>query len=55
MNRPVAIVGAPSSIGIRPYDDGRARRLDLAPRALLVKSSASGVRRSVFHVPAQVS
>jgi arginase len=34
MNRPVALVGAPSSIGIRPYDDGRARRLDLAPRAL---------------------
>ena len=32
MNRPVALVGAPSSIGIRPYDDGRARRLDLAPR-----------------------
>jgi len=32
--RPIAIVGAPSSIGIRPYDDGSARRLDLAPRAL---------------------
>jgi arginase len=34
MNRPIAIVGAPSSIGIRPYDDGSARRLDLAPGAL---------------------
>lgn len=34
MNRPVAIVGAPSSIGIRPYDDGRPRRLDLAPGVL---------------------
>ena len=34
MNRPIAIVGAPSSIGIRPYDDGRARHLDQAPRAL---------------------
>ena len=34
MGRPVAIVGAPSSIGIRPYDDGTARRLDLAPGAL---------------------
>jgi arginase len=34
MNRPVAIVGAPSSIGIRPYDEGGLRRLDLAPGAL---------------------
>ncbi|HSK78147.1 MAG TPA: arginase family protein [Thermoanaerobaculia bacterium] len=34
MNRPIAIVGAASSIGIRPYDDGGARRLDLAPAAL---------------------
>jgi arginase len=34
MHRPIALVGAPSSIGIRPYDDGTARRLDLAPNAL---------------------
>jgi arginase len=34
MRRPIAIVGAPSSIGIRPYDDGGIRRLDLAPGAL---------------------
>ncbi len=34
MRRRIAIVGAPSSIGIRPYDDGTARRLDLAPRVL---------------------
>lgn len=34
MNRPIAIVGAPSSIGIRPYDDGGVRRLDLAPGVL---------------------
>lgn len=34
MIRTIGIVGAPSSIGIRPYDDGRPRRLDLAPRAL---------------------
>jgi arginase len=32
--RPIAIVGAPSSIGIRPYDDGGIRRLDLTPRVL---------------------
>lgn len=34
MHRPIAIVGAPSSIGIRPYDDGGPRRLDLAPGVL---------------------
>jgi arginase len=31
MIRPIAIVGAASSIGIRPYDDGRPRHLDRAP------------------------
>src|SRR5580765_2506673 len=31
---PVAVIGAPSAIGIRPYDDGRVRRLDLAPGVL---------------------
>lgn len=31
----VTIIGAPSSIGIRPYDDGeRARQLDRAPGVL---------------------
>jgi arginase len=34
MERPISILGAASSIGIRPYDDGRARRLDLAPQVL---------------------
>ena len=34
MNRPIAIVGAPSSIGIRPYDNGEARHLDRAPGIL---------------------
>src|SRR5262245_12894962 len=34
MNRPIAVVGAPSSIGIRPYDDGLARHLDTAPHVL---------------------
>ncbi len=32
--RSIAIIGAPSSIGIRPYDNGAPRRLDLAPNAL---------------------
>ena len=34
MNRPIALVGAPSSIGIRPYDNGEARHLDRAPAVL---------------------
>ncbi|MGE5837205.1 MAG: arginase family protein [Acidobacteriota bacterium] len=31
MDRPLAILGAPSSIGIRPYDSGEVRHLDQAP------------------------
>jgi arginase len=34
MDRPIAVVGAPSSIGLRPYDDGQARHLDRAPGVL---------------------
>jgi arginase len=34
MDRHIAIVGAPSSIGIRPYDDGEVRHLDRAPDVL---------------------
>src|SRR5262245_8075805 len=34
MNRPIAIIGAPSSIGIRPYDDGVVRHIDTAPSVL---------------------
>src|SRR5262245_56131208 len=34
MNHPIAVIGAPSSIGIRPYDDGEARHLDRAPGVL---------------------
>jgi arginase len=34
MERHIAIVGAPSSIGIRPYDDGEARHLNRAPDVL---------------------
>jgi arginase len=35
VNRRIAIVGAPSAIGIRPYDDsGEARHLDRAPGVL---------------------
>src|SRR4051794_37068753 len=31
---PIAVIGAPSAIGISPYRDGAMRRLDLAPAAL---------------------
>ena len=34
MRHPVAIIGAPSSIGIRPYDSGAVRQLDRAPGVL---------------------
>ena len=32
--RAIAVVGAPSSIGIRPYDDGAVRHLNRAPQVL---------------------
>jgi arginase len=34
MDRTIALIGAPSSIGIRPYDCGLPRHLDRAPGAL---------------------
>lgn len=34
MTRPIAVIGAPSSIGIRPYDDGAVRHLNRAPGVL---------------------
>ncbi len=34
MSRAIAVVGAPSSIGIRPYDDGAMRHLNRAPQVL---------------------
>jgi arginase len=34
MTRPLAVVGAASSIGIRPYDDGEVRQLSRAPDVL---------------------
>ena len=42
--RPITIVGAPSSIGIRPYDDGGSRRLDLSPRVLRELGLGRGAR-----------
>ena len=34
MTRAIAVIGAPSSIGIRPYDDGAMRHLNRAPQVL---------------------
>jgi arginase len=34
VDRAIAVIGAPSSLGIRPYDDGVARYLDRAPDVL---------------------
>lgn len=34
VTKSVSLLGVPSSLGIRPYDDGRPRRLDLAPGVL---------------------
>jgi arginase len=41
MSRTISIIGAPSSIGIKPYDDGTIRRLDLAPDALRAQGLAA--------------
>jgi arginase len=32
MKRPIAILGAPSNLGLKPYEDGRPRGVDRAPR-----------------------
>ena len=48
MNRPIAVVGAPSSIGIRPYDDGEARHLDRAPGVLRRRNLVSRLGASDF-------
>jgi arginase len=34
MDRSLAVIGAPSSIGIRPYDDGQVRHLNRSPEVL---------------------
>ena len=44
MTRPIVVIGAPSSIGIKPYPDGTQRRLDLAADPQLDADGASGTR-----------
>lgn len=48
MHRPIALVGAPSSVGIRPYDDGTPRRVDLAPMVLREHGLAERVAAQDF-------
>ena len=44
MNKMIALLGAPSNIGIRPYDDGQPRGLDRAPAALRAHGVAARLR-----------
>lgn len=44
MARDIAIVGAPSSIGLRPYDDGFQRHLNRAPAVLRERGLVSRLR-----------
>ena len=46
MARQIAVVGAPSSIGIRPYDDGEARHLNRAPGVLRERGLVERLRAS---------
>lgn len=32
MKRTITLLGAPSNLGLKPYDDGRPRSVDRAPR-----------------------
>jgi arginase len=34
LKRRIAVLGAPTNLGLKPYDDGRARGVDQAPRVL---------------------
>jgi arginase len=44
MARPIAIIGAPSSIGLRPYDDGVVRHVNRAPGVLRARGLSTRLR-----------
>jgi arginase len=44
VTRPIAIVGAPSSIGLRPYDDGFVRHVNRAPAVLRARGVGTRLR-----------
>ena len=48
MTRQIAVLGAPSSLGMRPYDDGEARHLDWAPRILRDRDLVQRIRAVDF-------
>ncbi len=50
MRRPIAVVGAPSSIGIRPYDDGQARYVNWAPGVLRERGIITRLGQLLFAI-----
>jgi len=48
MARAIGVVGAPSSIGIRPYDDGAVRHLNRAPHVLRERGLIARLRAEDF-------
>jgi arginase len=55
MPRPIAIIGAPTAIGISPYRDGRARQLHLMPGVLRELGLVQALAAEDFgDVPAEV-
>jgi arginase len=48
MGRPIAIIGAPSSLGAAPYADGEARHLDRAPRVLRARGVVDRLKADDF-------
>jgi arginase len=48
MARAMAVVGAPSSIGVRPYDDGTVRLMNRAPQVLRERGLVARLRAEDF-------
>ena len=48
MARAIGVVGAPSSIGVRPYDDGMVRHLNRAPQVLRERGLIARLRADDF-------
>ena len=48
MARAIGVVGAPSSIGVRPYDDGTVRLLNRAPQVLRERGLVARLRAEDF-------
>lgn len=48
MTRAIGVVGAPSSIGVRPYDDGMVRHVNRAPHVLRERGLIARLRADDF-------